>query len=100
MSSAGNYSRHAISRFGTLVDRSRKTILVAKASAKIAKFGLRHRVKLLALGHAAVFTLSLWLSFLLRFDGDVSSNFVQLFWMTLPGILAIKLYAYLSLIHI
>ncbi len=58
------------------------------------QFALTHRVWLLAVGHAAVFMLSYWLAFQLRFDFQISETFRQRFWITLPALLAIKLYVF------
>ncbi|MEM7311949.1 MAG: hypothetical protein AAF497_02235, partial [Planctomycetota bacterium] len=58
------------------------------------QFLLKHRIWLLAAGHAVVFTAAYWLAFLLRFDFQVSEVFVRRFWITLPAVLAIKLYLF------
>ena len=59
----------------------------------------RPRAWLLAAGHMVVFTMMYWLAFLLRFDFNVPSDFVDLFRLTLPWILAVKFVLFLSLGH-
>jgi FlaA1/EpsC-like NDP-sugar epimerase len=52
---------------------------------------LRVRFWLLVLGHSAIFSLSLFLVFLLRFDFQWPANAAQMFWHCLPAVVGIKL---------
>ncbi len=52
---------------------------------------LRFRRWLILAVHAAIFALSFWLSFQLRFDFSIPPRYLFVFWRTLPFLLAIKL---------
>ena len=49
------------------------------------------RVFLLGLGHSGLFVLAYWMAFCLRFDFAVPADSREVFWMTLPWVLAAKL---------
>ncbi|MCY2987482.1 MAG: nucleoside-diphosphate sugar epimerase/dehydratase [Planctomycetota bacterium] len=49
------------------------------------------RVFLLGLGHSGLFVLAYWMAFCLRFDFAVPPDSREVFWMTLPWVLAVKL---------
>ncbi len=61
---------------------------------RLVRLALVNRVWLLAFGHGMVFALAYWFAFMLRFDFVVPANHVSRFWVTLPAILAIKLYIF------
>ena len=48
------------------------------------------RFWLLALGHLALFSLTYWLAYLLRFGFDVPAGPRAMFWISLPWVLALK----------
>jgi FlaA1/EpsC-like NDP-sugar epimerase len=49
------------------------------------------RFWVLAAAHLILFSLIYWCAYLLRFDFDVDTQFVNLYWVTLPGLLGAKL---------
>ena len=52
------------------------------------------RRSVIAALHLVLFPVSYWIAFLLRFDGSVPSEFVAIFWTTLPLLVALRLGAF------
>lgn len=52
------------------------------------------RFELTALAYLAIFTAVYWISFALRFDFEIPAETMVLFWISLPGLLLIKLPVY------
>jgi len=57
----------------------------------LAQWLLARRAWLLGMGHCGLFVLVFWLAFALRFDFHVPPNMVDVFWMSLPLLLVVKL---------
>ena len=49
------------------------------------------RTWLLATMHTAVFGVAYWAAYLLRFDFAIPPDFVSIFWLTLSGVIGLKL---------
>lgn len=60
---------------------------------------LKHRIWLLAVGHGLIFTLAYWTAYLFKFDFDIPEMHISRMWLSLPSVLAIKLYIFWSLGH-
>ncbi len=57
---------------------------------------LRFRGALIAVGHAAVFAAALWAAFLLRFDFEPPTYFVEMFRVCLPWVVVLKCLVFYS----
>lgn len=57
----------------------------------LASFALKHRVWILAIGHAVIFAVAYWLAFALRFDFGIPKSIVAKLQISLPIIVLIKL---------
>ena len=57
-------------------------------------FLLRTRMLFLAIGHAGLFAIVYWLAYCLRFEFDVPEWAAELFWLSLPWVLALKCLTY------
>ena len=57
----------------------------------LASFALRHRVWILAIGHAVIFAVAYWLAFALRFDFGIPESIAAKLQISLPIIVLIKL---------
>ena len=99
MSVADSYTPKPLPSVGGTVDNRKSTLAVSRVQRSVTQFALRNRVCLLALGHAVVFATAFWISFLLRFDGNIPAHLHYLFWASLPAVLSIKLYTYYATGH-
>ena len=63
----------------------------------VANWLLTNRVPLLFLCHMAVFSLSYWVAFCLRFDLAVPLEYINRFWTSLPLLLLVKLTVFLGI---
>ena len=94
MSVVDTYSQKPLSGAAASVDSRLRTLASSKLKRIVSRIALKNRVMLLAFGHAVVFATAFWISFLLRFDGNIPERLQSIFWGALPAILAIKLYTY------
>ncbi len=94
MSVVETYSQKPLSGAAASVDSRLTTLASSKLKRMVSRVALKNRVMLLAVGHAVVFATAFWISFLLRFDGNIPERLQSIFWGALPAILAIKLYTY------
>ena len=62
-----------------------------RALRAVGRALLAGRVGLLAIGHFACFSLVYWLAFAMRFDFEIPAGQMQIFLMSLPWLLAVKL---------
>ena len=63
---------------------------MANVVLRIAEQVSASRVWLSALGHLLLFVVVYWIAFGLRFDFDIPCNTMDVFWMSLPWLIAIK----------
>ncbi len=55
---------------------------------------LHLRIPILAALHVAVFSTAYCISFLLRFDFNIPDDYVNLMWLTMPGVVALQILAF------